>query len=170
MLRIPAELEKANEDRLLPIAPEFADFLFETPEAERTGPVFGLMALKGRGARPGLEWVSTIISTIGEKAGVKVATDPRTGKVKYASAHDFRRAFGERWATRVMPPILQQLMRHASIDTTLRFYVGRNAETAAAAVWESVGRSKGNTSGNSQRNASGNTAARVVAKHDESDT
>jgi hypothetical protein len=33
---------------------------------------------------------------------------------------------------RVMPPILQELMRHASIDTTLRFYVGKNADTAAA--------------------------------------
>ncbi len=40
MLRIPAALEKSNQDRLLPIAPEFAEFLLVTPEAQRVGPVF----------------------------------------------------------------------------------------------------------------------------------
>ena len=40
MLRIVAELEKGGRDRLLPIAPEFADFLLQTPEAERHGRVF----------------------------------------------------------------------------------------------------------------------------------
>ena len=49
-------------------------------------------------------------------------------KVKYASAHDMRRSFGERWASRVMPQVLMELMRHESIDTTLRYYVGRNAQ------------------------------------------
>lgn len=37
MLRIPAVLEKGNRDRLLPIAPEFAEFLLTTPEDQRTG-------------------------------------------------------------------------------------------------------------------------------------
>ena len=40
MLRIVAELEKGGRDRLLPIAPELADFLLPTPEAERHGRVF----------------------------------------------------------------------------------------------------------------------------------
>jgi integrase len=40
MLRIPRELEKGNQDRLLPLAPEFAEFLLETPEHKRTGFVF----------------------------------------------------------------------------------------------------------------------------------
>ena len=40
MLAIPGELEKGGKDRLLPVAPEFAEFLLATPEAERTGPVF----------------------------------------------------------------------------------------------------------------------------------
>jgi integrase len=31
LLRIPAELEKGHQDRLLPIAPEFAEFLLKTP-------------------------------------------------------------------------------------------------------------------------------------------
>ena len=40
MLRIPAELEKGNQDRILPIAPEFVEFLERTPVDERTGYVF----------------------------------------------------------------------------------------------------------------------------------
>jgi len=67
---------------------------------------------------------------------VKVHTDPNTGKVKYASTHDLRRSFGERWAGRVMPTVLQGLMRHESIETTLRYYVGRNAQSVAAVLWQ----------------------------------
>jgi hypothetical protein len=42
MLVIPADLDKGNHERLLPIAPEFAEFLSAIPEAERTGQVFPL--------------------------------------------------------------------------------------------------------------------------------
>ena len=83
-------------------------------------------------------------------AGVKVH-ESDTAKVKYASAHDLRRSFGERWAMRVMPHVLQQLMRHESIETTMKFYVGRNAETTADALWAAVaGNTLGNTSENGQ--------------------
>ncbi len=54
---------------------------------------------------------------------------------KTASAHDLRRAFGERWAARLMPAQLMELMRHESIETTLSYYVGRNAEKTAAILW-----------------------------------
>jgi len=54
-------------------------------------------------------------------AGVRVHVDPKDpARVKYASAHDLRRAFGERWAARIMPAQLKDLMRHESIETTLR--------------------------------------------------
>ena len=79
--------------------------------------------------------IGKIVATIGREAGVVVHTDPRTGKVKHASAHDLRRSFGERWAGRVMPQDLKELMRHESIDTTLKYYVGRNAQTIAARLW-----------------------------------
>jgi integrase len=62
MMRIRSELEKANEDRLLPITPDFADFLLATPEDERTGPVFNPMPLSGQGERLSLLWVSKVIS------------------------------------------------------------------------------------------------------------
>ena len=145
MLHIPAELEKGHQDRLLPIAPEFAEFLEATPKKERTGRVFRPMA-KCAGARlPLAHRVGELVSAIGKAAGVKVHTDPRTGRVKYASAHDLRRSFGERWAARVMPQTLMELMRHESIETTLKFYVGRNAVKTAETLYAAV---SGNTSGN----------------------
>ena len=58
-----------------------------------------------------------------------------TGKVKYASLHDLRRSFGERWSVRVTPQVLMALMRHEAIETTMGFYVGLNAQTTADAVW-----------------------------------
>lgn len=77
-----------------------------------------------------------MVCKIGEKAGVKVNTNA-VGKIKFASAHDLRRSFGERWASRVMPQVLKELMRHESIDTTMKYYVGRNAQSTAAVLWES---------------------------------
>ena len=47
-----------------------------------------------------------------------------------------------------MPTVLQQMMRHESIETTLRFYVGRNAEAAAKVMWEAYQREADNKSGN----------------------
>jgi integrase len=132
LFQIPAELEKGHTDRLLPMAPEFALMLQAVPEAERTGPVF---TLHGRQGRLGSNQVSKIVSTIGKAAGVLVSTHPVTGKQKFASAHDLRRAFGERWSIRVMPAVLKELMRHESIDTTMRFYVGTNTQRTNDAVW-----------------------------------
>lgn len=56
--------------------------------------------------------------------------------MKCASAHDLRRSFGERWASRVMPQVLMVLMRDESIETTMRYYVGRNAQTTAEVLWQ----------------------------------
>jgi hypothetical protein len=39
----------------------------------------------------------------------------------------------------VMPAVLQQLMRHESVETTMRFYVGQNADATADAVWDAWG-------------------------------
>ncbi|WP_298863743.1 site-specific integrase [uncultured Gimesia sp.] len=130
MLRIRAESEKGNKDRLLPIVPEFAEFLQEVPKDQRTGPVFN--PLSGWGSRNQMTpmTISKKVAKIGKKANVAVSDD------KFASAHDLRRSFGERWAQLIMPQQLMQLMRHESMETTLRFYVGRNAEKAAEAIYE----------------------------------
>ncbi|QDU81186.1 hypothetical protein Pla110_29250 [Polystyrenella longa] len=88
-----------------------------------------------------------LISKMGKAA--QVILSRKEGKIKFASAHDFRRAFGTRWSTRVMPPVLQQLMRHESIDTTLRYYVEQEAEATAEILYSVVeGNYLGNTSPN----------------------
>ena len=68
---------------------------------------------------------------------------------KYASGHDLRRSFGNRWASRVKPPVLQRLMRHASIQTTLTYYVDLDADEVADGLWEAE-KSVGNILGNNR--------------------
>ena len=132
LFQIPGELEKGHTDRLLPMAPEFAMLLDTVPASDRIGPVF---SLNGKQGRLGSNQVSKNISKIGKAAGVRVSVHPVTGREKYASAHDLRRAFGERWSIKVMPAVLKELMRHESIDTTMRFYVGTNAQRTNDAIW-----------------------------------
>ena len=144
MLRIPAALEKGNQDRLLPMTPDFAEFLLDTPEDQRTGRVFKLVHRTGKPGMPAPYTVCAAVSAIGKAARIIVNVDAK-GKVKHASAHDLRRSFGERWAMEVMPQVLMQIMRHENIETTLKYYVGRNAQTTAKVLWKAL---RGNTSGN----------------------
>jgi integrase len=149
MLHFQSEHQKNRTEQLTPITPDFAAFLLKTPKDERTGRVFEM------GCR-GIPTISNIISKIGEKARVVVrgATEDdaeddtedgaKKANVKYASAHDFRRAFGTRWALKVMPQVLMELMRHTDLKTTQRFYVGRDAQSTAQAVWASVNSSDNN--------------------------
>ena len=135
MLRVFAETEKGHADRLMPLAPEFAEFLSTVPDDQRTGRVFDPQRKRRHNCAMRADTVSGIVSDVGEAANVKVSA--KRGKVKYASAHDLRRAFGERWAMRVEPAVLMMLMRHVTINTTMRFYVGRNAERFAEVIWGS---------------------------------
>jgi integrase len=152
-LRIYAEAEKGHQDRLLPMTPDFAEFLQKTPKTKRHGLVFQIHGLQTR--RPMTpKRISRIISAIGEKALVVV----NKAEGKHASAHDLRRAFGTRWAPRVKPATLKLLMRHKSIETTLKYYVAQDADEVADELWQSYelgkqkrsGKDSGNTSGNSR--------------------
>jgi integrase len=145
MLRIWGEAQKSKRDALLPIAPEFAELLLATPEASRRGLVFGIEGLR-RGQPLDTQRASRTIAKIGEAAlvvvdpnVVKLRVDKKTGEVhripKCTTAHDLRRAFGTRWSKRVMPAMLQKLMRHASIETTMKFYVEHNADDISADLW-----------------------------------
>ena len=91
--------------------------------------------------RPSVDRVSKIVTKIVTKIGA--AAKVRVDATKTASAHDLRRAFGERWAAKVMPPQLMVLMRHESMETTMKYYVGRNADRTAAIVWAEDRRSTG---------------------------
>lgn len=123
-IRIREGADKSGEARTLPLAPEFSMFLMKTPEWERKGLVFKI----GRST----DRISRTVSEIGKRAGVVV--NKSTGK--YASLHDFRRSFGDRLANRgVSPQHLQVFMRHDSFETTLRYYVKREAQEVSDLEW-----------------------------------
>jgi integrase len=141
MLRIPAASEKGNTHRLLPMAPEFAQLLERIPRASRRGYVCN----PPPGVPRKVGAVGQRIVKIGAAAGVVVKQGAKLdakGKAvvinEFASAHDLRRSFGFRWSRKVMPTELREVMRHESIETTMRFYVGQNAEATADALWKAV--------------------------------
>lgn len=124
------EGHKSRQDTAAPIPPDLDAWLRKTPEAERRGlvaPVRGTNTM-----------VSTLITAIGREAGIVVNDAKRKGRkspTKFASAHDFRRAFGTRWASKVRPLTLKTMMRHESLETTMRFYIGLTGADAGAELW-----------------------------------
>jgi integrase len=54
---------------------------------------------------------------------------------EYASAHNLRRGFGTRWAPRLKPVTLQLPMQHETIQTTMSYHVGLNADDVADELW-----------------------------------
>lgn len=54
--------------------------------------------------------VSRKFTKLAKQAGLKI------------TLHDLRWSFGSRYAPHVQAPVLQRLMRHADIKTTLAFY------------------------------------------------
>jgi integrase len=113
------------------MTPDLAEFLLKTPKKERHGLVFKINALQtGKGMTT--KRISRVISAIGEKSLIVVS------KVdgKHGSAHDLRRAFGTRWAPRIKPATLKLLMRHKSIETTLKYYVAQDADEVADELWQ----------------------------------
>jgi integrase len=115
--------QKSGKQQLLPMTPDFTEWLLQTPEDARSGPVFPI--------RVGRDAAGRIVSRIGKRA--RVVVDKAAGK--FATAHDLRRSFGTRWSQHVMPATLQKMMRHASIKTTMAFYVDREADDIAAELW-----------------------------------
>lgn len=128
--RILAEGQKSDRDEVLPMVPALAELLLQTPEDQRHGRVFRLVDLK-TGAPLDKLWVSKIVGKIGRKAGV--VTNKAEGK--YAGLHDLRRGFCTRWAKVVTPPVLRRLARHASVETTLSYYVDLEADALAEDLW-----------------------------------
>lgn len=141
MLRIPAEAEKGNSNRLLPMAPEFAKLLLAVPEAERKGWVFNPLTKTGEPAARNRYSIGPRVTAIGKKAGVVKGERIKEGETikAFAGAHEFRRAFGTRWAKRVMPAELRELMRHSSVATTMQYYVDLDAQDLAGRLWDAAG-------------------------------
>lgn len=114
------EAQKSGQDDAIPIPPDFAAWLQQTPPEARLGLVAPTSGTK----------VGRVISALGAAVGAKV-----NDHGKPASAHDFRRAFGTRWAMKVRPLTLKKMMRHESLDTTMRFYIGLTGADAGAELW-----------------------------------
>ena len=112
-----------------PCTPDFAELLATVPEDQRQGYVFPLEDPRPKRDHPG-----RLISAMGEAAGVRTTEDTD----KWASAHDLRRSFGVRWATKVQPAVLMRLMRHSTIQTTMKFYVGQETESVISTLYGST--------------------------------
>ena len=142
-------LETSTQDRILPMAPECYEFLKQIPKHQRKGYVFNPIGQNQVYGRLTVQTIGRTICQIGESAGIKVDSrfvrDDQGQQVSipiFASSHDLRRSFGERWAARIMPPQLMELMRHESIETTLRFYVGTNAAKTSGILYEAHRKAK----------------------------
>ncbi len=131
---------KSRKALEFPVAPEFAEFLLQVPEADRTGFVFRPTLRKGR---VNVSTLTRRITRAAELAGVIVGdhlqldpeTNIKTRVPSYASPHDLRRSFGDRGADRWPELVLMAMMRHKSIETTRRYYRGKNAQRTADVVW-----------------------------------
>lgn len=125
--RIRAKAPKSRKSQFCVIAPDFIEWLHEsTPAAKRTGLVFSAIGHKGvrlTGSEAGRR-----VAEIGKAAGFE--TDPENGK--FATCHDLRRSFGNRWAAQLMPADLKTLMRHESIETTMKYYVRSQTDELSA--------------------------------------
>ena len=97
---LPAAYNKSDADQWLPVHPELAEVL--RPRKRDRGRLFPLSASPRE--------VSRKFTRLAKNAGLKI------------TLHDLRRSFGSRYAAVVPAPVLQRLMRHADIKTTLGFY------------------------------------------------
>ena len=122
-----AEGHKSRRDEVTPLTPDFASFLTRTPSSKRDGPVF-TPELPTRNVST--TQASRTIAEIGRAAEIEVGEDGR-----HATAHDLRRSFGTRWAMKVRPMTLKAMMRHRSIETTLKYYVDLSCDDVGAELW-----------------------------------
>ena len=140
VFRIFGESQKSGKDEMVPLVPDLAAWLELTPEAERQGPVIRLIDHRTR--QPLCQQqVGKVVGRIGERAGV--VTSKADGK--FAGCHDLRRGFGTRWARKVMQAVLRRLMRHASIGTTMAYYVDLDAADVARELEAQFGEKKADT-------------------------
>ena len=135
--------QKNSKHERLPIVPDFADALIKVPEKQRSGFVFEFPG-RTKSGRTSLTQVKKVITAIGKEAKIK------TEAGKTATAHDFRRSFGSRWALKVMPQVLQKLMRHADIKTTMTFYAHLDSDMILNSILDPGDRLEETDSGKSK--------------------
>jgi integrase len=130
---LPAEVAKSVEDQWVPLDPVLREALESLP---RQGPkVFRFVAPDGHEICPTA--IGERVIRLAKRAGVKL------------TMRALRRGFGCRYAGKVPAQVLQKLMRHQNIATTMGFY----ANVDEAAMQAVLGQ---------QRNTSRNTTANPV--------
>jgi integrase len=103
---LPAAFAKSDEDQWLPLDPELRQAL---EALARRGPkVFRFLAPDGHEVTTGA--LSDRVRRLARKAGLKL------------TMHTLRKGFGCRYAATESAHVLQRLMRHASIGTTMAYY------------------------------------------------
>jgi integrase len=102
---LPAGFVKGGKDQWLPLDPVLRDALTALPRSGAK--VFRFPGQRGELDRGG---VSQKVRALAKRAGVKL------------SMHTLRKGFGCRYAGKVSAHVLQRLMRHASIKTTMDYY------------------------------------------------
>jgi integrase len=110
---LPAGFVKAGEDQWVPLDPVLREAFLALPEK---GPRLFYFRAKD-GHELDFTTVSERIVQLAAKAGVKL------------TMHTLRKGFGCRYAARVPAQVLQRLMRHANIATTMDYYA--NVDEAA---------------------------------------
>jgi integrase len=117
---LPAAFVKADADQWVPLDPTLRKVLEALP---RTGKkVLDLRARDGH--RLALSSVSDYVIRLARKAGVKL------------TSHSLRKGFGCRYAGKVPAQVLQKLMRHAHISTTMNYYANIDDAVEAAVLGE----------------------------------
>jgi integrase len=141
---LPAEFAKAVEDQWVPLDPLLREALESLPRHGKK--VFRFVdERQGQGEREVcLNAIGERVIRLAKKAGVKL------------TMHSLRRGFGCRYAGKVPAQVLQRLMRHSNIATTMAFYANVDAAVEEAVLGP-------------QRNSSRNTrpAAETSGKEDE---
>jgi integrase len=114
----PAEFVKGNADQWVPLDRRLAEELRALPE--RTDGRFFWFAPQP-GQRPGRKKSGGVGLVRAEALGARVSRLARQSGVSL-TYKSLRRGFGCRHAATVSAHVLQRLMRHANIETTLRYY------------------------------------------------
>jgi integrase len=130
---LPAEYVKAVEGQWVPLDPALREALESLPRQGRK--VFRFVSRKTGGPICSAGMSRRIVS-LSRNAGVKL------------TIHSLRKGFGCRYASKGPAQVLQRLMRHSSIKTTMDYYANVDA-----AVEEAVLGPQRNTSRNTQDSA-----------------
>jgi integrase len=124
---LPAQFAKSVEDQWVPLDPGLQEVLETLPRRGRK--VFRIVARDGHPLTE--NGISERVIRLAKRAGVRL------------SMHTLRKGFGCRYAGKVPAQVLQRLMRHGDIKTTMAFYA--NVDEAVEAAVKGPGR---NTSRN----------------------